>query len=125
MGCHRVLKQLPSAIIFRASVSALEGKQRSVRNKMPKCLKILPKKLDFAFLRLYLCTCQSNAARSTAVPKKMLIKLLIICFSVSYEDISMRRILKWMYCANFAQTFKMSQYVPNSLRVQSVVPIHR
>ena len=45
---------------------------------------------------------------STAVPKKMLIKLLIICFSVSYEDISMRRILKWMYCANFAQTFKMS-----------------
>ena len=61
----------------------------------------------------------------TTVPKKMLIKLLIICFSVSYEDISMRRILKWMYCANFAQTFKMSQYVPNSLRVQSVVPIHR
>ena len=69
MGCHRVLKQLPSAIChhrnaLRASVSALEGKQRSVRNKMPKCLKILPKKLDFAFLRLYLCTCQSNAARS-------------------------------------------------------------
>ena len=70
MGCHRVLKQLPSAIChhrgmsFRASVSALEGKQRSVRNKMPRCLKILPKKLDFAFLRLYLCNRQSNAARS-------------------------------------------------------------
>ena len=61
----------------------------------------------------------------TAVPKKMLISFLIVCFSVSYEDISMRRILKWMYCANFAQTFKMSQYVPNSLRVQSVVTIHR
>jgi hypothetical protein len=61
----------------------------------------------------------------TAVPKKMLINFLIVCFSASYEDISMRRILKWMYCANFAQTFKMSQYVPNSLRVQSVVPIHR
>ena len=61
----------------------------------------------------------------TAVPKKMLISFLIVCFSVSYEDIAMRRILKWMYCANFAQTFKMSQYVPNSLRVQSVVTIHR
>ena len=36
----------------------------------------------------------NNAARCTAVPKKMLIKLLIICFSVYYEDISMRRILK-------------------------------
>jgi hypothetical protein len=68
---------------------------------------------------------RKDAYPHTAVPKKMLIKLLIICFSVSYEDISMRRILKWMYCANFAQTFKMSQYVPNSLRVQSVVTIHR
>ena len=68
---------------------------------------------------------EEDADNCTAVPKKMLISFLIVCFSVSYEDISMRRILKWMYCANFAQTFKMSQYVPNSLRVQSVVTIHR
>ena len=61
----------------------------------------------------------------TAVPKNMLISFFIICISVFYSNIILRRILKWMYCANFAQTFKMSQYVPNSLRIQSVVTIHR